>query len=382
MTSSAVSEKSNGKQLSSGLEFSRRKVMLESYPHMLAIYTTDACNLRCIGCDYGKRIASGITITAQGYQRLFDVFPFIRTIGIAGAEMFYDAGNPKDYMNKVFDEGNKHPALRYVGFTNATLLTPEKISLIVDRFSWIGISIDSPEAEVYKTIRVGGQLERVTANIKKISALKSEKGLGRTDDPRIVLSSIIMELTYRSIKDIVKLAHEAGAAQVNLLEPWEGTYEKWNIFHNRVKTMEYLVLRKEADALARDLGIRIQDRTRNIIMYNMPDRKEQLGFSDADVMGRWPRCCDAPWNELYIWRNGDARICCTSPTVIGNVNDNSILEIWNSPIAIEIRRRILNGNYAKDCQKNCHRGYVLPPFRAKSVFSYFRKLFLRDYDVS
>lgn len=357
------------------LEFSKRKVRLDSYPRMLAVYTTDACNLRCIGCDYGKRVASGITISEEGYQRIIDVFPSVNNIGIAGAEMFYDAGNPKGYMKRVFDEGKKYPHLRYVGFTNATLLNTERIALIVDRFNWVGISIDSPHPEVYGTIRVGGRLEHVVANIRRISELKTEKGRGRTDSPRIILSSVIMELTYRSIREIVGLANETGAAQVNFLEPWQGTYEEWNIFRDRVKTMEYLTLRREADALARDLGIRVQDRTRNIIMSNMPDLKEQLRFSDADLMGRWPHCCDAPWNELYIWRNGDAKICCTSPTVIGNVNDNSISEIWNSPIAREVRKCILKGDYAKDCQKNCHRGYVLPPLRKGRLISYVKKLF-------
>ena len=136
--------------------------------------------------------------------------------------------------------------------------------------------------------------------------------------------------------------------------------------------MEYLDRRKKADAIARELGIRIQDRTRNTIMYNMPDLKEQLDLPAIDIMGKWPHCCDAPWNELYIWRNGDARICCTSPTVVGNINNNSIFEIWNSPVAIDVRRRILKGNYTKDCQKNCHRGYVFPQLARERLVSYFR----------
>ncbi|MCC7202155.1 MAG: radical SAM protein [Nitrospirae bacterium] len=359
-------------------DFNNRRVRLDCFPSMLAVYTTDACNLRCVGCHFGKRVASRISISEQGYQRIIDAFPFVKTIGIAGAEMFYDAGNPEGHMKRIFKESDNCPHVRFVGFTNATLLTPERIALIVDKFDWIGISIDSPYPEVYKTIRVGGRLEHVITNIEKISELKREKGLGRTDNPRIILSSVIMELTYKSLREIVELACKVGAAQLNYLDPWEGTYEEGNILQDRVKTLAYLASRKEADALALELGIRIQDRTRNTIMYNMPDLKEQLEFPAGDIMGKWPHCCDAPWNELYIWRNGDVRICCTSPTVIGNVNDSSIPEIWNSPIAREVRKRILNGNYAKDCQKNCHRGYVLPLFRKKGAIPYFSKLFSRE----
>lgn len=363
--------KSTEKNRTAERDFSHRRVKLDCFPYMLAVYTTDACNLRCVGCHFGKRVAPKISISKQGYQRIIDVFPFVKTIGIAGAEMFYDAGNPEGHMNRIFKEGEKYSHIRFVGFTNATLLTSERIALIIEKFDWIGISIDSPYPEVYKNIRVGGRLEHVITNIKKISELKAEKGLGRAGKPRIILSSVIMELTYKSVKQIVELAYEVGAAQLNFLDPWEGTYEEGNIFHDRVKTMEYLDRRKEADVLARGLGITIQDRTRNTIIHNMPDLKDHVVFLETDMVGKWPNCCNAPWNELYIWRNGDVKICCTSSTVIGNINDNGIFEIWNSQVAIDVRRRILKGNYAKDCQKNCHRGYVLPQLRRKRLLSYF-----------
>lgn len=356
-------------------EFDQRQVRLGGYPSMLAVYTTDACNLACIGCDIGKKVASRLSISDKGYQHVIDAFPFVSTIGIAGAEMFFDAGNPKGYMRTLFAAAEKHPHLRFIGFTNATLLTPERIALIVEKFNWVGISIDSPYPEVYRTIRVGGQLERVVSNIKKISALKAEKGLGRGDRPRIILSSVIMELTYRTIRELVELAYESGAAQVNYLEPWEGTYEERNIFRDRARTMEYLEYRKEADARARELGIRVQDRTRNTIMYAMPDLKDRLELSGNEIMGKWPGCCDAPWTELYIWRNGDARICCTSSTILGNINDSSVRELWNSPAAVDVRKRILKGNYQRDCQKNCHRGYVLPHCQKKGLIRQVTGLF-------
>jgi MoaA/NifB/PqqE/SkfB family radical SAM enzyme len=286
--------------------------------------------------------------------------------------MFFDAGNPRGYVQKMFHEATKYPSLRFIGFTNGTLLTDERIRLIVEKFDWIGISIDSPYPEVYKTIRVGAKLNHVVGNIKKITELKAQRDLGRNDKPKIVLSSVIIDLTYRGILDLLGLADDAGAARIHLLEPWVGTYEKEYIFRDPVKTREYLVLRNEAVKRAEKLNIKIQDRTRNAIMHHLPSLKSFFEFSENELMGKWPDCCNAPWNEMYIWRNGEARVCCTSKTIIGNINDNSIFEIWNSPETQALRKRILKGRYAKDCQDNCHRGYALPQSKRRQILSYFR----------
>ena len=356
-------------------ELRARKLTLESYPQMLAFYTTDTCNLQCIGCHIGRRIAPEISISDEGYQRVFDAFPHVKVIGIAGAEMFFDAGNPRGYVQKMFHEAAKYPDLRFIGFSNGTLLTEERIRMIVEKFDWIGISIDSPYPEVYKTIRVGAKLEHVVRNIKKISELKALKGRGRTDNPKIVLSSVIIDLTYRGILDLVDLADDAGAARIHLLEPWVGTYEKEYIFRDPVKTREYLDLRNEAVKRAQKLNIKVQDRTRNAIMNHLPSLKRYYEFPESELVGKWPDCCNAPWNEMYIWRNGEARVCCTSKTIIGNINNNSIFEIWNSPEARAHRRRMLKGIYAKDCQDNCHRGYVLPHCQKKGLFQQISSLF-------
>jgi MoaA/NifB/PqqE/SkfB family radical SAM enzyme len=348
-------------------EFYERKIRLKCLPQMIAIYTTDACNLRCIACHFGQRTASEISISERGYQRVFDVFPLLEVVGIAGAEMFYAAGNPKGYMQKVFDEAAKHHQIRFVGFTNGTLLTPGYVRLIVEKFKWIGISIDSPNSEDYKAIRVGSNLSHVIRNIKKISDLKTHKELGRSDHPEIIVSTVITERTFKRIVEMVDLAHKVGAASIHYQDPWEGTYVNENIFKDRLKILEYLSLRREADSKARNWGIRILDRTRNTIINNMPDVKKHLEIPKESVRGEWPHCCDAPWNELYVCHNGDVKICCTSETSIGNINENGIFDLWNSPEAMGLRRRILKGNYAKDCCARCYRGYLLPLYGKKRL---------------
>lgn len=64
--------------------------------------------------------------------------------------------------------------------------------------------------------------------------------------------------------------------------------------------------------------------------------------------------CVAPWMSLYVHPNGDVLPCCNwdlnSP--IGNVNDNSINEIYNSQTNSEIRKKMINGETVSQCS-NC-----------------------------
>lgn len=347
-------------------EFSEGRPRLDCLPQVLITFATDNCNLRCVGCHYGKRVGKKIAISEQGYKRVFAAFPYLNNLMITGAEMFFDAGNPEHYVHKLFAEGLKYPHLRFIGVTNGSLISPERARMIADQFEKIGISIDSPDPEIYKTIRVGSNLPLVAGNIRMISGIKSERGLGRADQPAIYLNFIIMERTYRDLLKMVEFARDTGALVVTLQAPWKDTYTDENIFNDTERTAEYLELRNKASALAGELGIRIQDRTRNTIMKHMPQFRDTLEFSENTVMEKWPQCCRLPWQELYITESGDVMVCCTSNTILGNINQQSISEIWNSREMMSLRKRIMKGNYIKDCKINCCRGYVLPDHYRKA----------------
>jgi len=57
--------------------------------------------------------------------------------------------------------------------------------------------------------------------------------------------------------------------------------------------------------------------------------------------------CDRPFEYLEITPGGDCVLCCPAwlPNVIGNVNEVSILDIWNGERANIIRQTILDGSF-------------------------------------
>jgi radical SAM protein with 4Fe4S-binding SPASM domain len=82
----------------------------------------------------------------------------------------------------------------------------------------------------------------------------------------------------------------------------------------------------------------------------------KIGGFLIDRIIRWIGCYEI-FYKMNILHNGDVIICCHDwerTTVLGNVRESSIKEIWNSPKAHSIRKLILNKKYSQiECCKNC-----------------------------
>ena len=63
--------------------------------------------------------------------------------------------------------------------------------------------------------------------------------------------------------------------------------------------------------------------------------------------------CMMPWVHTHIWPNGNAFPCCMSDSdiVYGNLNDNSLEEIWNSEKYKKLRKNMLNEKESPECTR-------------------------------
>jgi radical SAM protein with 4Fe4S-binding SPASM domain len=60
--------------------------------------------------------------------------------------------------------------------------------------------------------------------------------------------------------------------------------------------------------------------------------------------------CLAPWiGQLNITQEGEVLLCCESPYCLGNLNDFTLEEIWNSKKMTEIRTSFRKGYYPCEC---------------------------------
>ncbi|GAF73325.1 unnamed protein product [marine sediment metagenome] len=62
------------------------------------------------------------------------------------------------------------------------------------------------------------------------------------------------------------------------------------------------------------------------------------------------RICIFPWRDVLIRTNGDVLFCCHMGKPLGNLREKSFREIWNSPLAQEIRECIVRGQLSSVCR--------------------------------
>ena len=64
--------------------------------------------------------------------------------------------------------------------------------------------------------------------------------------------------------------------------------------------------------------------------------------------------CSHPWTHFEVNNpNGDVTMCCDNNTVLGNVNDKSIAELWNDEGFQNIRRRMRDDGAHAICPRTC-----------------------------
>lgn len=82
--------------------------------------------------------------------------------------------------------------------------------------------------------------------------------------------------------------------------------------------------------------------------------------------------CDHPWTHFEVNNpNGDVTMCCDNNTVLGNITENSILEVWNGPGYRRMRQRMAEEGAHKICPLTCP---VLNGFKTFQKLDWWRDL--------
>jgi len=66
--------------------------------------------------------------------------------------------------------------------------------------------------------------------------------------------------------------------------------------------------------------------------------------------------CMFPWIHMYVNTDGEAYPCCTTKyeNPVGNVRNNTLVELWNNDKMKEVRKKLLAGEYVEGCS-NCYK---------------------------
>jgi MoaA/NifB/PqqE/SkfB family radical SAM enzyme len=184
--------------------------------------------------------------------------------------------------------------------TNGILLDADRAARLIDSgLSSLVISIDGTDAATYRAIRGADSFERVVANAEGFLRLKAKAGRG----PRTVMQMTCMHENEHQAEQFVRRWRALGADTVRL--------KRFFTFAGTVEDRSY-------------------DQPRN---------------PGSGATGRRPPCF-LLWRQMAFYYDGTAVSCCHDflhRSVLGDINRQTLAEIWNGPAMVEMRRRHLEG---------------------------------------
>lgn len=167
----------------------------------MQIEVTTRCNFNCIFCSGRHMVQKDMDF--QTVKKAIDMFPHLKDIVLQGE------GEP--LLNPSFFDMvtyAKNAGLNVITITNGSLLTDENImKLLESKIDVVYISIEAADSELYKSIRKGGDYDKLVRNLRRFVQLREEHGFGK---PKIGFAITIMRKTKDMFEKIIGLYRELG----------------------------------------------------------------------------------------------------------------------------------------------------------------------------
>jgi MoaA/NifB/PqqE/SkfB family radical SAM enzyme len=261
-------------------------------PEIVQIEATNICNAKCVFCPRDDMHRRQGIMTVELFKKIVDE---CAALGITHVRMhnYGEALMDRKLVEKV--RYAKQKGIREVGMiSNGSLITePVAKGMIEAGLDAINISVDASGKEVFEATRIGLNYEKVIGNIERLVRLRAESGKRR---PKLILSFV---------------RQNNSADEQAFIEHWRSIADKVHItdLHNWAGT-----LNKESDV-------------------NYP--------------------CYRPWLTFTVLWDGRVSLCCADfdgKTILGNLNNQTIAEVWNAEPYRNARRQHLESGGPDICR--------------------------------
>lgn len=273
------------------------------FPKVIEIQFHNICNSNCLICPYKDMNYKKTYMDENLFNKFLNEIEddkLIRIIPYLNNEPFLE----KDYIDKVKRIREKFPNIEIEISTNVSMLDKDKIEQLVEiKLTELRLSVFGYSKDTYKKMMPGLNKDKVFENMNIISE--------KFKNSKTIVSIVMIDdgtIDNEEFENMNKLAQ-------NL----DFKFERWGFL----------------------------DRSKNV-SYKKND------FYNNNVCG-----CEQnrPVERMHILANGDVIFCCqdwSHSTVVGNIEKNTIKEVWNSDEYNNLRENL----YKKDCDapelcRNC-----------------------------
>ncbi len=283
----------------------------ERFPELLTIEFSSICNAKCIMCPHSEMERVKENMPFEILQKIVDD---CKGKPLKKINLFWlgDSLCHREILEYLRYVRKNLPNVKLYLSTNAGLLHEKRSRVIIDEdlLDVINFDIDGFKKETFEMVRAPLKFDKVTHNVKYFLSYKKEQSKRK---PQTRVTIINMKPTESEIDDFVEhWTPLADKVDVNKYNTWLGTQQDLNV----------------GDSL------------------------------EASQQGRFDFACTHPWDELVIGADGRAGLCCLDYELhaeVGDVNKNTVQEIWQSETMNWYRNKMLNLEYAEiDVCRNCN----------------------------
>lgn len=274
------------------------KKLNRQYPLGVDIGTTNLCNAACVMCPHSKLKKMG-TMDMKLYKKIIDNCAKLK-IKIITLSFFGEPFLDKTIIEKI--KYAKERGMNVAFYSNASLLTEKYAKEIIEaELDSITISFDGYSKETYEKIRKNLKFDVTKRNV--LGLIKIRKQMNKKN-PKINLVLVELEENKKEIGNF---------------------YREWK---NKVDSINIINMRNWANDIQKE------------------GTKESFHFNKK--LKRKP--CALIWLKMVVDWNGDVVLCCDDwnhSTILGNLKNQSIEEIWKGDKLRKIREAHVKGEFYK-----------------------------------
>jgi radical SAM protein with 4Fe4S-binding SPASM domain len=214
--------------------------------------------------------------------------------------------------------------------TNGVCLSATAIGKLgQSQLASLNISLDAATDATFRRIRRGAPpLDQVLENVRALVRARAASGAIFA----ISLGFTLMRSNLAEWPDFLHLSASLGVDSViaRHVEAYTEDMAAESLWHDQ---SGYNRMRRQIVELGDRLGLRL----------SLPP-----AFTDAPERSGH-RVCGVAWHSAVVLGNGDVAACCVPSLVMGNLNHNTLEEIWNGPRYQALRRTVNTPQAPRQC---------------------------------
>jgi MoaA/NifB/PqqE/SkfB family radical SAM enzyme len=314
-----------------------------------------------------------------------DLFESLRPM-IESARAILFGGNGEPFLTRGVEDRvarirELNPRVEISSYSNGLRFASKRFcDRVLSDVDRLMLSVNGPES--YEEIMVDGKFSKLRQALANIADHRRRTGRPRNWSMEFVM----MRANVRDIVPMAELAREFGADHVHYKNYWVNSEEeKSESLHHNPELAQAM---RDELVKARRVGQRFVCAPWPALSYS-PGWAARLGLERlwrrlgtamtlllhdraalAARLQRFPALgrliswaglapehptppCQMPWMNLQITEHGRALFCCAKPTYVGDLNTQTIEEVWNGPEAQRYREGLRTGRFYKGCA-SCH----------------------------